>query len=98
MSRTIETDPIDPLAPDLALVSDLIKRLPRRPSPSVVCRWTQRGVNGTRLATIKIAGRSLTTESEFRRFIGAIQSPPRPLATEADHAAVDRELAARGYA
>ena len=87
---------IDPLAPDLCLLSELLNRLPKRPSPTVVCRWTNKGTKGTHLATIKIAGCLHTTETEFRRFILAIQDK-KPEPQTVDHDAVARQLQARGY-
>lgn len=88
--------PIDPLADDFVLVGDLVKRLPHRPSPPTVCRWILRGVNGTRLRTLKIAGRHATTEREFRRFLAALDSAAA-IKSDADRDAVDRQLSAAGY-
>lgn len=88
---------VSPLDPELCLLSDLLARLPHRPSPGVVARWVTKGRNGTRLSVLKIGGRNHTTPREFERFILAIQ--PRPAEpTDADHAAVDRQLAEAGYA
>lgn len=87
---------IDPLAEDLRAVNDLLDRLPHRPSPPVVCRWILRGCNGTRLHTLKIAGKHYTTEAEFRRFLSAMASAPVER-TDEDLDAVDRQLAASGY-
>ena len=89
---------IDPLADDLRLVADLIRKLPHRPSPAVVSRWVQHGVRGTRLAVVNIAGRNMTTEREFRRFVAAMQSPLPPMEPTGEELdAVDRQLAAKGY-
>ncbi len=87
---------IDPLAPDLCLLSDLLNRLPKRPSPTVVWRWTNKGTKGTRLETIKIAGCQFTTETEFRRFIAAIQNKPKPN-NSSDQPEVERQLERLGY-
>ena len=62
---------IDPFAEDFRSLSDLLDELPLRPSPAVVCRWHLRGANGTRLETLKIAGRLYTTRAELRRFLQA---------------------------
>lgn len=92
-----ELPTIDPLADDLRLLGDLIQRLPYRPSPQVVSRWVQRGVRGARLRVIKIAGRNMTTECEFRRFVAAMQERPEER-TDADLESVDRQLREAGYA
>lgn len=89
--------PIDPLAEDLCLLSDLLNRLPKRPSPTVVWRWTNKGTRGTRLRTLKICGHNHTTETEFRRFIAAIQDPEPPDSESVDHNAVEEQLRAAGY-
>lgn len=88
---------LSPLDPELCLLSDLISRLPHRPSPGVVARWVTKGRNGTRLNVLKIGGRNHTTPREFERFIRAIQ--PRPAEPiDAHHEAVDQQLADAGYA
>jgi len=91
----VTPEAIDPLAEDFCLLSDLLKQLPHRPSPPVVTRWVQQGTRGTRLHTLKIAGRHMTTRREFKRFLQALQSAPAE--TPRDES-VDRQLAAAGYA
>lgn len=88
-----ESSIIDPLADDFRPLSDLLNRLPVRPSPPVVCRWHLR--DGLRV--LKIAGRLYTTEREFRRFLATKQTRPTPK-TDADHDAIERQLIERGYA
>jgi hypothetical protein len=66
---------LDPFAEDFRPLSDLLDELPIRPSPAVVCRWHLRGANGTRLETLKIAGRLFTTRNEVRRFLQESQRP-----------------------
>jgi uncharacterized protein DUF1580 len=62
---------LDPFAEDFRPLGEL----PNRPSPAVVCRWHLRGANGTRLETLKIAGRLYTTRSELRRYLQESQRP-----------------------
>jgi len=64
---------IDPFAPDLAPVAQLMKELPKRPAPALVCRWILRGVHGEKLLTLKIGKARYTTRSEVRRFLNAIE-------------------------
>jgi hypothetical protein len=66
---------LDPFADDFRPVSELLDELPIRPSTAVICRWHLRGANGTRLETLKIAGRLYTTRSELRRFLQESQRP-----------------------
>lgn len=90
---------IDPLAKDLCSLSDLLNRFPKRPSPTVVWRWTKKGTRGTRLETIKIAGCLHTTETEFRCFVAAIQVPkPEPACIDSERQhAIERQLESKGY-
>lgn len=88
---------IDPLSEDLEQVRELVKELPKgaRPSPATVWRWTRKGARGTKLHTIKVCGKLLTTREEFRRFIAAIQEPQH---SEPEHPeTVNSELERLGY-
>ena len=55
-------------------------------------------MRGTRLRTLKIAGRLHTTESELRRFLLAIQDPEAAEITDEQHNATDELLTDAGYA
>ena len=67
-----EISTIDPYAVDFASVRDLMKELPRRPSPALVCRWVLRGVHGEKLRTIRIGKARYSTRAEVRRFLNTI--------------------------
>jgi hypothetical protein len=84
---------LDPFAEDFRRLADLLGELSISPSPAVVCRWHLRGANGTRLETLKIAGRLYTTRTELRRFLQAQRTPD----TSADREGrLDAELQAAG--
>lgn len=93
----MQTDQIDPLSPDAVALKELIKELPAgaQPSSPTQWRWIKKGRNGTKLQAIKVAGVLVTTRTEFRRFIAAIQDQPAP-PPEAP-AKVNDELVRRGY-
>ena len=97
MSQNAQRVSLDPLADDLRLLNDLLVSLPHRPSPPVVWRWMKKGVRGTRLQTLKIAGRLHTTETEFRRFVLAIQAPNAAEITDEQHKVIDQRLSDAGY-
>ncbi len=88
--------PLDPLSPDLKPLSELLDRLPTRPSPPTRCRWILRGAGGTSLRTLKICGRHYSTEAELRRFLTVIQRTPTPSPLR-DVAAMSRRLSEAGY-
>jgi hypothetical protein len=84
---------LDPFAPDFLSLRALLNELPIRPSPAVVCRWHLRGVNGTRLEVLKIAGKLFSTRTELRRFLQASQ---RPTALSERKRRIDADLEAAG--
>ena len=85
---------LDPFAEDFGPLSKLLDELPIRPSPAVVCRWHLRGVNGTRLDVLRIAGKLFCTRTELRRFLQESQRPIRtPTAQENE---IDAALEAKG--
>ena len=49
------------------------QHIPGRPHFSTVWRWTERGFNGVRLETYRIAGRRLTSLEAIHRFLEATQ-------------------------
>ena len=88
---------IDPARDDLIPLSELVKRLPRRPAPSTIHRWLRKGVHGVRLNAVFIGGIWMTTEGAWRRFV-AEQTTARlsEKQTNEPHAATDDELASAG--
>ena len=88
--------PLDPFDENLEPLAELAKRLPRRPSPSILSRWIHAGRAGTKLRTLLICGQHYTTADELKRFVSAIQ--PKPTAPTDEHLdAVDRSLRNAGF-
>jgi hypothetical protein len=88
---------LDPLDPDLVPLSEIGKKFA---SPAVLCRWHLKGSNGTKLDTLKIAGRVYTTRDEFRRFLRESQlrhgqPAAAPIAPEREQE-MNRQLNAAG--
>ena len=50
-------------------LSQLARRLPRKPSPATLWRWHKKGVKGVRLEVVSVGGRTYTTEAAFREFV-----------------------------
>lgn len=59
---------LDPTLPLLTL-AEACRRLPTRPAPATMWRWRVRGVNGVRLACVRVGSRWYTTEKAMTQFI-----------------------------
>lgn len=62
---------VDLLTEDLLSLAQATRQLPTRPNVSTVWRWAKRGVGGTKLETIKIGGKQLTSLQAINRFLVA---------------------------
>jgi Protein of unknown function (DUF1580)/Helix-turn-helix domain len=54
---------------ELLTISEASKEFPIRPHTTTVWRWVHRGINGTKLESIKIGGRRYTSKEAINRFI-----------------------------
>jgi hypothetical protein len=84
---------LDPFSADFRPVRELIKELPVKPSPAVVCRWHRRGANGRRLQVMRIGPLLYTTRGELRDFLNESQGIKPPSAVERE---IDRRLQSEG--
>jgi hypothetical protein len=56
-------------------LKELSRLLPGRPHLSTVYRWTNPGLNGVRLETVKFGGRRFATREQVLRFAASLSSP-----------------------
>jgi len=56
---------------ELLTVTQAAKQMPTRPAVRTVWRWMQEGCWGTKLESVLIGGRRLTSREAIRRFITA---------------------------
>jgi Protein of unknown function (DUF1580) len=70
---------VDQIFADRTLVDlkELARALPGRPHISTVYRWTNPGLNGVRLETVKFGGRRFTTRELVLRFAASLSNPSR---------------------
>jgi len=67
----------------LVPINEVSNVLPTWKCPATVQRWIRVGVNGVKLATIKIGGRRYTTKTAIREFLHAQQkTAPEPARSE----------------
>ena len=84
---------VSPLDPGLEKLRDIISRFPHRPAPQTVARWVQRGgLPAIRIGRYLYSRPDLVEQWYRERF-----APAASRGSDVDHAAVDRELADRGY-
>lgn len=60
---------------DLLTLAQATKAIPGRPSISTLYRWTQRGIEGVKLETIKLGGKRFTSKEAIRRFVERTTAP-----------------------
>ncbi|MEQ8790064.1 MAG: DUF1580 domain-containing protein [Pirellulaceae bacterium] len=84
---------IDPFGDDLELLSELVKRLPRRPSPATRWRWQTKGINGAKLEVVRISGRVYSTKAALADFIA--KSSDKRAGIETHQPAVTRSASNR---
>ena len=64
--------------------------------PKQALRWTQHGVGGVVLESVRVGGRRMTSRAAFRRFVAAQQREVVPGAATLNARAADAVLAAHG--
>lgn len=64
---------LDLLTEDVISVSQAAREIPGRPHFSTVWRWANRGIGGTKLATVNVGGRIFTSRQAVNRFLVATQ-------------------------
>lgn len=85
----------------LPLAEAFEKATGRRPSAASIARWRLRGIRGTRLESVRLGGRWLSSTCAVHRFIAACSSPitgesePQPSRQRRMHDA-ERRLSDRG--
>lgn len=78
-NKKARTDLSKLLVSELITLNEAAKVFPsavgkKKPSFSTIFRWTQKGVGGQKLASIKIGGQRYTSEKSVRDFIAAANS------------------------
>ena len=69
MKKTEGPSPLDLLAEDTISIGEVVNELPGNHSKTTVWRWTTRGLNGVRLESVKIGGRTFTSKQALHRFL-----------------------------
>ena len=75
-------------------INEVSNVLPSPKSPATVQRWIRQGVNGVKLATIKIGGRRYTTKSAIREFLHAQQKTVPETARSESRKGMSRKMVA----
>lgn len=68
-SKDAVNNPLNLMTEDLIGINQVPKQLQNRVHVSTVWRWTNRGIKGVQLETIKLGGKTLTSQQALTRFI-----------------------------
>ena len=61
---------------DLIAIRDLPGLLPGRPSLPTIYRWISRGIDGIRLASVRVGGRRFVNKAALVAFVEALSADP----------------------
>ncbi|WP_404308153.1 DUF1580 domain-containing protein [Neorhodopirellula lusitana] len=67
--KDVASNPLNLMTEDLIGINQVPKQLQNRVHVSTVWRWTNRGIKGVQLETIKLGGKTLTSQQALGRFI-----------------------------
>lgn len=68
-TKPLACNPMHLLTEDLLGMNEVPPILQKRVNVSTVWRWTNRGIKGVKLETIKLGGKTLTSQQALTRFI-----------------------------
>lgn len=97
---------IDHAKEHMLTMAEAAKSLPKRPNkkkvpPNTIVRWSQQGLSGVFLETIRIGGTRMTSREALQRFFEALTekadgAPQRRVGSSESYQASMRELEAMG--
>ncbi len=67
--KSAQSNPMQLLTEDLLGMNEVPPVLQKRVNVSTVWRWANRGIKGVKLETIKLGGKTLTSQQALTRFI-----------------------------